>query len=96
MVENPKRLGQENWFFIENFLHIWTHSDHLDTVYSGVVMLIVHITRSIWLDLRRMMEKLDFIHWSELGSIVVFSKNGTISGEKKIQIKLKYTLGGIL
>jgi hypothetical protein len=95
MEENLRKPGRENWFFIENFLHICTLFVSLDTVFSGDEISIVLIIRSIWLVQKPMMGKLVFILWSELGSIPVNQKVGTIYGERKIRICRRYTLGGI-
>ena len=61
----------------------------------GDEILIVLIKRLIWLVQKPMMEKLDFIQLSDLGSIVANQIIGTIFGERKILIPVKCILGGI-
>ena len=94
-MENQKKHGLENWYFIENFQLIWIYSGLMDMRWYGDEISIVLIKRLIWLDQRQMMEKSDFIHLSDRGSIVVNQRSGTISGERKILIQPRYILGGI-
>jgi hypothetical protein len=67
-----------------------------DMLSSGEAISTVHIMRSTSLVRRRTMEKSDFTLSNVPGSTVECRTAGTIYGVRKIQIREKSTLGGIL